>query len=87
MIGERGGDGEDRENVCSNDFSRCQECHGGRHDTYHERLKHLFEDWIDRLFKERVTWLRPSNAVTTEVVTTNNLPHPPINQGQMTNDQ
>ncbi|MCT7959017.1 hypothetical protein [Laspinema palackyanum] len=62
--------------VCSNDFSRCQECHGVRHDTYPEQLKRLFGDW--RLILHwGVTWRMPSNAETTEVVTTNNPSHPP----------
>ncbi len=66
-MGRMGRDGGD---VCSNDFSRCLECHGVRHDTLHERLKCLFGDWMLGLHWG-VTWRSPSHAVTTEVVTTN----------------
>ncbi|MCT7958552.1 hypothetical protein [Laspinema palackyanum] len=57
--------------VCSNDFSRCQECHGGRHDTHNDQIKSLFGPLRDRLAGGRYESDRFRNAVTTSVVTTN----------------
>ncbi|MGL5192281.1 MAG: hypothetical protein ACRC8Y_01580 [Chroococcales cyanobacterium] len=39
--GGDGGDGEDGEDVCSNDFSRCQECYGISHNMSNLRVYRL----------------------------------------------
>ncbi|WP_254567440.1 hypothetical protein [Oscillatoria sp. HE19RPO] len=61
-------------------------CHGDRHDRHPCGLKRLFGDWMVCL-QWGVTWLLPSHAVTTEVVTTNIEPIGPKPDLQNTNNQ